>query len=235
MNPKVAKAIIIVLVLFLATPVIPNLHAQENETEPAEPNIFDQFDKYETKPEKPSSSSDIFDQIANELIEQEEKFRLNLEKAKAGDADAQYSLGVMYEKGQGVRQDYAEAVKWYRKAGEQGYAGAQTNLDRMKNKRRSELFKLILLGLFWVFVVILFCAIWYTVIKQKHKGIQRLFIVLGTLGGYTATYSKFIGFSRRIEPYDIERLIAGLVCGALLIVLGSVILWVVNGFKIERR
>ena len=31
----------------------------------------------------------------------------------------------MYEKGRGVKQDYVEAVKWYRKAAEQGHAKAQ--------------------------------------------------------------------------------------------------------------
>ncbi|MEH6646523.1 tetratricopeptide repeat protein [Sulfitobacter sp.] len=43
-------------------------------------------------------------------------------------ASAQYNLGQMYRKGEGVIQDYAEAVKWYRKAAEQGYALAQSNL-----------------------------------------------------------------------------------------------------------
>ncbi len=42
--------------------------------------------------------------------------------ADQGDADAQYSLGVMYDLGQGVAQDDAEAVKWYRAAAEQGVA-----------------------------------------------------------------------------------------------------------------
>jgi uncharacterized protein len=37
----------------------------------------------------------------------------------------------MYFNGQGVRQNYAEAVKWYRKAAEQGYAWAQYNLGFM--------------------------------------------------------------------------------------------------------
>ncbi len=37
----------------------------------------------------------------------------------------------MYEKGQGVRKDYVEAVKWYRKATEQGLANAQFNLGVM--------------------------------------------------------------------------------------------------------
>ena len=54
--------------------------------------------------------------------------------AEAGDADAQYNLGVMYDNGEGVPQDYAEAVKWYRLAAEQGYAKAQTNLGFMYEK-----------------------------------------------------------------------------------------------------
>ena len=43
-------------------------------------------------------------------------------------AKAQYFLGLMYGEGQGVPQDYAEAVKWHRKAAEQGVAEAQYNL-----------------------------------------------------------------------------------------------------------
>ena len=41
--------------------------------------------------------------------------------AEQGDADAQFNLGVMYETGGGVLQDYAEAVRWYRLAAEQGH------------------------------------------------------------------------------------------------------------------
>ena len=37
-------------------------------------------------------------------------------------------MGVLYEKGKGVPQDYKEAVKWYRLAAEQGYVKAQINL-----------------------------------------------------------------------------------------------------------
>lgn len=40
-------------------------------------------------------------------------------------AEVQFCLGVCYYNGQGVTQDYAEAVKWYRKAADQGYAYAQ--------------------------------------------------------------------------------------------------------------
>ena len=37
----------------------------------------------------------------------------------------------MYAQGQGVSQDYAEAVRWFRKAAEQGDAQAQFNLGLM--------------------------------------------------------------------------------------------------------
>jgi hypothetical protein len=43
----------------------------------------------------------------------------------------QVHLGLMYEKVWGVAQDDAEAVRLYRLAAEQGYAGAQNNLGRM--------------------------------------------------------------------------------------------------------
>ena len=51
--------------------------------------------------------------------------------AKEGDADAQYYLGIMYEEGKGVPQDYKAAVKWYTLAAEQGSAKAQYNLGAM--------------------------------------------------------------------------------------------------------
>ena len=51
--------------------------------------------------------------------------------AEQGNAQGQFNLGVMYAMGQGVIQDYSEAVKWYRKSVEQGDADAQYNLGWM--------------------------------------------------------------------------------------------------------
>jgi TPR repeat protein len=51
--------------------------------------------------------------------------------ADQGDADAQYNLGIMYDNSKGVPENYAEAVKWYRKAADQGYAAAQFELGLM--------------------------------------------------------------------------------------------------------
>jgi TPR repeat protein len=46
--------------------------------------------------------------------------RLFRSLAEQGDPTAQEHLGVMYENGQGLPQDYAEAVLWYRRAAGQG-------------------------------------------------------------------------------------------------------------------
>jgi len=51
--------------------------------------------------------------------------------AQQGDADAQASLGAMYDEGKGVAQDYKEAVRWYKLAAQQGSAIAQVNLGLM--------------------------------------------------------------------------------------------------------
>ena len=40
--------------------------------------------------------------------------------AEQGDAKAQFNLGLMYRKGNGVPQDHKESVKWSRKASEKG-------------------------------------------------------------------------------------------------------------------
>lgn len=63
-------------------------------------------------------------------------FRENLQAAEQGNAAAQYNLGAMYYKGQGVRRDDAEVVRWYRQAAEQGLAQAQNNLGVMYAERR---------------------------------------------------------------------------------------------------
>ncbi len=51
--------------------------------------------------------------------------------AEEGDVKAQNRLGVMNDLGQGIPQNYTEAVKWYLKAAEQGFADAQYNLGMM--------------------------------------------------------------------------------------------------------
>ena len=45
--------------------------------------------------------------------------------ARAGHADAQHLLGLMYYMGRGVARDYNTALLWHRKAADQGKADAQ--------------------------------------------------------------------------------------------------------------
>ena len=46
--------------------------------------------------------------------------RLFRSLADQGNAVAQQRVGLMYESGQSVQRDYAEAVKWYHRAADQG-------------------------------------------------------------------------------------------------------------------
>ena len=48
--------------------------------------------------------------------------------AEYGEAEAQFTLGLLYHAGQGVPQDYATARHWFRQAAAQGHAEAQFTL-----------------------------------------------------------------------------------------------------------
>ena len=53
------------------------------------------------------------------------------ECAEEGNTQAQYNLGEIYYHGEEVKQDYSEALKWFRKAAEDGLAKAQFMLGVM--------------------------------------------------------------------------------------------------------
>ena len=91
------------------TPGQPTTNAAGFETNPAEAAGGDINRQQKYTP--PSSNSIAFQQTRA--------------RAEKGEAAAQNELGLMYDLGQGVAQDYAEAVKWLRKAAEQGRPGAQ--------------------------------------------------------------------------------------------------------------
>ena len=56
------------------------------------------------------------------------EFEDTLSRAEAGDTSAQVLLGAMYDFGNGVPQDYSEAVKWYRAVAEKGHVHSQLRL-----------------------------------------------------------------------------------------------------------
>ena len=59
------------------------------------------------------------DSLANYSEEVADTFQLTSlvdeyrEKALAGDAQSQYNLGLCYQYGEGVEQDYAQAIEWF--------------------------------------------------------------------------------------------------------------------------
>jgi hypothetical protein len=54
--------------------------------------------------------------------------------AERGTAEDQYNLGMRYERGIGVSQNYLEAVRWYRLAAMQGYREGQYKLCEMSER-----------------------------------------------------------------------------------------------------
>jgi TPR repeat protein len=56
------------------------------------------------------------------------------QQAGHGNAQAEYIMGVLYERGRGVEADPALAADWYRKAARQGHGRAQTNLGALYQK-----------------------------------------------------------------------------------------------------
>lgn len=67
-------------------------------------------------------------EFANELRQLTNSF---IEEVTTNDAEAQYQLGLKYNKGEGVSEDDVKAVNWYRKAANQGHAKAQFKLGAM--------------------------------------------------------------------------------------------------------
>jgi hypothetical protein len=63
--------------------------------------------------------------------EYQKAFRELKAAAEAGQAEAQFDLGVLYAQGRGVQRDLTEATRWYRKAAEQGNAEAEFALGQM--------------------------------------------------------------------------------------------------------
>jgi len=73
-----------------------------------------------TPPASPTARPDIEQGEPEEL-----SFFQWMEKARAGDVEAQCNVGVFYVNGQGVPRDYQEGIGWLYRSGNMGYAHAQ--------------------------------------------------------------------------------------------------------------
>src|SRR5688572_18210129 len=56
-------------------------------------------------------------------------FRRFRRAAETGDAEAQYWLGLLYARGEGVLASLCDAMVWFQRAAEQGHADAQYQLS----------------------------------------------------------------------------------------------------------
>ena len=62
------------------------------------------------------------------VLDQVETVKLYRKASEQNLAEAQFTLGVCYHKGDGVAKDLVEAAKWFRRAAEQNIARAQYEL-----------------------------------------------------------------------------------------------------------
>ncbi|MFQ5534968.1 MAG: tetratricopeptide repeat protein [Sphingomonadales bacterium] len=69
--------------------------------------------------------------LANSRGDAETAFNSFLPLAERGHREAQYNVGFMTANGEGVEQNAAEAVKWYRRAADQNHEIAQLRLGLM--------------------------------------------------------------------------------------------------------
>jgi TPR repeat protein/alpha-tubulin suppressor-like RCC1 family protein len=65
------------------------------------------------------------ERVVDQTTDPAEAIRLWHTAAEQGSVEAYYRLGVCYYHGEGVERDYVEALKWIRKASEQGHSDAQ--------------------------------------------------------------------------------------------------------------
>ena len=67
----------------------------------------------------------------DEAIVSAQAIRMLQQYANEGNAPSQNKLGILYEKGAGVGQDYAEALRWYHQAAAMGDMKAHNNIGFM--------------------------------------------------------------------------------------------------------
>jgi TPR repeat protein len=75
--------------------------------------------------------SPAVDTSRNDRAEDEATAKEVRKSAEEGNASAQYRLGLLYEGGVGVPQDYRQAKEWFEKAAKQGHVGAQADLGML--------------------------------------------------------------------------------------------------------
>ncbi|MCX7124016.1 MAG: tetratricopeptide repeat protein [Gammaproteobacteria bacterium] len=79
----------------------------------------------------------------------QEAFSQFKEAADQGDPAAQSNLGVMYDRGLGVKEDGNQALKLYQAAAKQGYADAMINMGSLYITGDKQVIKNVNQGIYW--------------------------------------------------------------------------------------
>jgi TPR repeat protein len=94
----------------------------------------------QTSPANNNANADIYQKALK--FEQNQKFNHALKiyrpLAEVGEMRAQYRLGLCYQEGQGVPQNFAKAYVWFSLAASQGDAQAKKARDNLKEKFKTE-------------------------------------------------------------------------------------------------
>ena len=78
-----------------------------------------------------NQASDLYYGRNNQHMDREKAFPLYLQAANQGHMMAQYSLGLMYQKGNGTTKNLQQSFYWFKKAAQQDYVWAQNILGEM--------------------------------------------------------------------------------------------------------
>src|SRR5947207_1102740 len=75
----------------------------------------------------------VYLKTSKEINPKDTCFDINVIKKKAlnGDYEAQFTLGLIYLGGNGVKEDIDEAVRWLKKSANNGYWDAQSTIGKM--------------------------------------------------------------------------------------------------------
>lgn len=90
-----------------------------------------ELEKLERRAQKGDAQAQFDLGAANANVNPAEAAKWFRKAADRNHVEAQFYLAAAFEKGLGVKQDFAEAATWYRKSAEQGSASAQINLGTL--------------------------------------------------------------------------------------------------------
>ena len=111
------------------------------------------------------------------------------QKAREGDADAQYIIGKAFYQGRGVTQNYDQAFLWFRRSAENGHADAQFQLGNIYLMGEGVLqddYE----ALYW----------YELAAKQNHREAQQN---LDSLKQYTESKNQYAGSVEKTETLDV--------------------------------